>query len=173
MRLAHTLSRMLFWSQNILWKQDLMRHHATVFLGGKDSIINAPLVHANLQAGGDDEGDNSKCISIQANYAPGKIVPESGQSDDGRLNVGWCANLGHGQAFDPPFWRKRLEDARAEQGRSPAEEGVDSWIGIEGIIQSINTSRNASCWTDSKPGSFYSRHSPAASPATPAEFGLG
>jgi hypothetical protein len=93
MRLAHTLSRMLFWSQNILWKQDLMRHHATVFLGGKDSIINAPLVHANLQAGGDDEGDNGKCISIQANYAPGKIVPESGQSDDGRLNVGWCANL--------------------------------------------------------------------------------
>ena len=92
-----------------------MRHDATVFLSGKDSIINAPHVRAYLQADGQDERVKGKGISIQsetvrANHASGDIVEESSQNGDGRLDVVWCADLDHGQVFDLPFWRKRLVD---------------------------------------------------------------
>jgi hypothetical protein len=56
MGVAYTLSRTFFWSENILWKNDLLSHHATVFLVGKDSIIDAPLVYEYLQATGEGEG---------------------------------------------------------------------------------------------------------------------
>lgn len=55
---AHTLSRTFFWSQNILWKEDLLGHHVTVFLGEKDSVINAPKVRRYLE--GVEEHDTGK-----------------------------------------------------------------------------------------------------------------
>ena len=100
-----------------------------MFLGGKDSIINARLVHSYLQAKDEGERDEGKYINtqskaIQENYASRNEVPETGHGGDGCLSVVWCENLDHGQVFDLPIWRKRLEDeilTRAEQGRSPAK----------------------------------------------------
>jgi hypothetical protein len=105
MGVAHTLSRTFFWSENILWKEDLFEHHTTVFLGGKDSIINASLVRAYLQGAGEHQTGKDSNQS-EANTAE-EIVP-CGQVH-GRLNVVWCADLDHGQIFDLPVWRTRLE----------------------------------------------------------------
>ena len=114
MGVAHTLSRTFFWSENILWKDDLIEHHATVFLGGKDSIINAPLVRAYLQAGVGEEQQNSKYSSSRSEGS------ETNPTDkiDGRLNVVWCADLDHGQIFDLAVWRARLESEILKQARA-------------------------------------------------------
>jgi hypothetical protein len=122
MGVAHTLSRQFFWSENILWKEDLIERHATVFLGEKDSIINAPLVRAYLQAGVGEEQQNSKNTgrrneAREANPAAEKIASLPGLVDDGRLNVVWCADLDHGQIFDLAVWRMRLESEVLVQAR--------------------------------------------------------
>lgn len=106
MGVAHTLSRTFFWSENILWKEDLFEHHTTVFLAGKDSIINASLVRAYLQGAGEHQTSKNPNRS-EANTAE-EIVP-SGRVH-GRLNVVWCADLDHGQIFDLPVWRTRLKN---------------------------------------------------------------
>jgi hypothetical protein len=128
MGVAYTLSRQFFWSENILWKEDLIVRHVTVFLSGKDSIINAPLVRAYLQTGVGEDQQNGKYTSSrsedsEANHTAEKIVPSSGQVDDGRLNVVWCADLDHGQIFDLAVWRMRLKVeilTQARVGGNPA-----------------------------------------------------
>lgn len=102
--MAHTLSRTFFWSQNILWKEDLLGHHATVFLCEKDSVINAPKVRAYLED--EEEHDTSKEPEQNAAKDPEKSMPV--QYQRGCLEVVWCANLDHGQVFDLAAWRERL-----------------------------------------------------------------
>lgn len=101
--MAHTLSRTFFWSENILWKEDLFVHHATIFLSGKDSIINASRVRRYLEdveeAGEFDKGKPCLC-------------------ERGSLEVIWCANLDHGQVFDLSDWRKRLKFEILKKARS-------------------------------------------------------
>ncbi|RMD41346.1 hypothetical protein DV735_g3803, partial [Chaetothyriales sp. CBS 134920] len=53
---AHTLFRTFFWSENILWKEDILNHRCIVFLGEKDSIVNAPKVLAYLREEGYVDG---------------------------------------------------------------------------------------------------------------------
>lgn len=113
MGVAHTLSRTFFWSENILWKNDLLSHHATIFLNGKDSIINAPLVYEYLHSTGGGEGVNTKCVSFHSDNIPADndsetAVPKRDHWGDDRLKVVWSPNLDHGQIFDKPSWRKRL-----------------------------------------------------------------
>lgn len=117
MGVAYTLSRQFFWSENILWKEDLVERRATVFLSGKDSIINAPLVREYLQSGVAEEQQNGKFISseIEASEAhpaapAGNTASLSGLAHEGRLNVVWCADLDHGQIFDLAIWRRRLKN---------------------------------------------------------------
>ena len=108
MGVAHTLSRRFFRSENILWKEDLMERHATFFLNGKDSIINAPQVRAYLQDTGRQQTANDTSqteTNIAVNTAE-KTVPADWVP--GRLKVVWCADLDHGQIFDLPIWRTRL-----------------------------------------------------------------
>jgi len=129
MGVAHTLSRTFFWSENILWKNDLLSHHATVFLAGKDSIINAPLVYKYLQATGGGEGNKTKRVSfhsddIPADYDSDKALPENNHSVHNRLKVVWCSNLDHGQIFDLLPWRKQLveETLAHARGNSPVQD---------------------------------------------------
>jgi hypothetical protein len=105
MGVAHTLFRTFFWSENIL---------ATVFLSGKDSIINAPLVRAYLQAGVGEGQQNGKYTSSRSESS------EANPADkiNGRLNVVWCADLDHGQIFDLAVWRVRLENEVLKQARA-------------------------------------------------------
>ena len=123
--MAHTLSRQFFWSENILWKEDLIERSTTIFLSGKDSIINAPLVRAYLQNG---DFTSSPGEGREANHATEKNVPSPGQVDDGRLNVVWCADLDHGQIFDLVVWRMRLKGEilmQAREGGKQRRRGLD------------------------------------------------
>ena len=124
--MAYTLSRQFFWSENILWKEDLIERSTTIFLSGKDSIINAPLVRAYLQNG---KFTSSPGEAREANHATEKDVPSPGQVDDGRLNVVWCADLDHGQIFDLVVWRMRLKGEilmQAREGEKQRRRGLDA-----------------------------------------------
>ena len=101
---AHTLSRTFFWSENILWKEDLSRHRTTVFLGSKDSIINASQVRTYLE--------NTGRTTLQHATEVEKEVPINGEPIglDRHLSVVWCEGLNHGQVFDLLGWRTHLRD---------------------------------------------------------------
>ena len=53
--IARALARHFFWSQNILWKEDLEGKEVAVVLCGKDQIVDAAEVRRYLT--GDDDGD--------------------------------------------------------------------------------------------------------------------
>ncbi|KAH7053500.1 hypothetical protein B0J12DRAFT_58231 [Macrophomina phaseolina] len=48
MGVAHTICRCFFWSENIMWKEDLADRDVTVSLSGQDLIIDARTVGAYL-----------------------------------------------------------------------------------------------------------------------------
>jgi hypothetical protein len=50
---VHTLARHFFWSENILWKDELGDRRVTIILGGRDLIVNTEAVGAYL-SGADD-----------------------------------------------------------------------------------------------------------------------
>ena len=50
---AHTLARHFFWSENILWKDELGDRPVTAVLGGRDLIVDTESVGAYL-SGADD-----------------------------------------------------------------------------------------------------------------------
>ena len=100
---AHTLSRTFFWSENILWREDLSQHHATVYLSGRDSIINAPQVRAYLEGTGADRSEHDSSTEKAT-------VTGNSNDDDGQLSVVWCGDLNHGQGFDRPVWRSHLKN---------------------------------------------------------------
>lgn len=99
MGVAHTLSRKFFWSENILWKEDVLDHPCVIFLGEKDSIINSSKILAYLQ-------DGMQVTNKGEDMANAGCRPSKGQ---GSLNVVWCPGLDHGQVFDLPVWRARLK----------------------------------------------------------------
>jgi len=101
MGVAHTLSRTFFWTENILWKEDLSAHRTIVFLGAKDSILNAAQVRTYLQGTG--QQFDQETVSKDR-----EIIQDSPQIH-GQLSVVWCDDLDHGQVFDLPEWRTRLQ----------------------------------------------------------------
>ncbi|KAF2807470.1 uncharacterized protein BDZ99DRAFT_392753 [Mytilinidion resinicola] len=111
MGVAYTLSRQFFWFESILWKEDLMERHTTVFLSGKDLIVNTPQVRTYLQGVGEQQNGRNASRG-EANRAE-KI--KSLDRMDGRLNVVWCADLDHGEIFDSAVWRTRLESEVLKQ----------------------------------------------------------
>ena len=115
MGVAHTLSRAFFWSENILWKEELTKHHATVFLSAKDSIINAPSVRTYLQP---ELGDGWQQDSQRIGTSEGDDMRSATPKADARLNVVWCSDLDHGQIFDFAVWRGRLKSEVLMQVRA-------------------------------------------------------
>ncbi|KAJ9607451.1 hypothetical protein H2200_008524 [Cladophialophora chaetospira] len=102
MGVAHTLSRKFFWSENILWKEDVLDHRCVIFLGEKDSIINSSKVLAYLQ-------DGMQVTSKGEDMADTDCLRSKPRNPSGSLNVVWCSGLNHGQVFDLPVWRARLK----------------------------------------------------------------
>ncbi len=115
MGVAHTLSRTFFWSENILWKEDLLGHRTIVFLSGKDSIINTPQVRTYLQ-------DTSANHTDQASEKKALSEPELGTrcpEAKSRLDVMWYEDLDHGQIFNDALIRNRLiRDVVTEAGNA-------------------------------------------------------
>lgn len=92
---AHTLGRCFFWSENILWKEDLGDRRVTVGLGGEDSIIDAKRVGKYLATG--SEAGKEDCWRCREWEGKG-------------LEVLWFGHLDHAQVFDKKSNRKRLVD---------------------------------------------------------------
>jgi hypothetical protein len=96
MGVSHTLSRRFFWSENILWKEDIQCRRVTVVLGGKDLIVDTEVVGMYL-TGADIRGRETGSWK------------EGVWKGDG-LDVLWFPELDHGQVFDKKSTRGRLVD---------------------------------------------------------------
>ncbi|KAI9808768.1 MAG: hypothetical protein M1825_003921 [Sarcosagium campestre] len=110
---AHTLSRSFFWSENILWKEDMIGHRVSIFLSGRDLIVNTPQVWRYLTGsavpGTDDEQVWTRSAADTASSAvsppPSSPVGSNGsverqQPTNESLRVSWYSNLDHAQVFD-------------------------------------------------------------------------
>jgi hypothetical protein len=94
MGVSHTLFRRFFWSENILWKEDIHCRRVTVVLGGKDLIVNTELVGIYLTGAGKESRETGSW-------------KEGVWKGDG-LDVLWFRELDHGQVFDKKRTRGRL-----------------------------------------------------------------
>ncbi|KAL1639606.1 hypothetical protein SLS58_007806 [Diplodia intermedia] len=87
MGVAHTLSRCFFWSENIMWKEDLAGRDVSVSLSGRDLIVDTETVRVYLAG-------------------EGKWKDKTRSAND--LDVLWFNDLDHAQVFDKARDRKRL-----------------------------------------------------------------
>ena len=94
MGVAHTLSRRFFWSENILWKEDLKDRLVTVVLSGKDSITDTEAVGRYLK----DSSHMSK----------GDQEWKKETWKGSKLDVMWFQELDHAQVFDSKVYRDCL-----------------------------------------------------------------
>ncbi|KAI9660853.1 MAG: hypothetical protein M1829_006418 [Trizodia sp. TS-e1964] len=92
MGVSHSLSRCFFWSENILWKEDLQGRAATISLGGRDLIVNTEAVGRYL-CGAKDEGP-----------VGWKFRPWCGTG----VGLLWFEALDHAQVFDKKSTRAKL-----------------------------------------------------------------
>jgi hypothetical protein len=119
---AHTLSRRFFWSENILWKEELGvndgQRTAIVVLSGNDDIVNAQAVRRYLttcsliaspahdkavkKAGGIEEDVEINLVNEAAGTSASTSVSGSG------LQVIWFESFHHGQAFGLEKARKAV-----------------------------------------------------------------
>jgi len=81
MSVAHTLHRHFFWSENILWKEDIVGRKVTVSLGGRDLIVNTEEVGRYLTG--------SQCEEWKTQKWTGKDI-----------DVLWYPTCDHAQVFD-------------------------------------------------------------------------
>lgn len=109
---AHTLSRTFFWSENVLWKEDLLNHRGVAFLAENDSIVNASKVLAYLQQDSQTAtvGGKDKCTK-----------PSQKAEMQSPLKVVWCENMDHGQVFDLAGWRAQLKSEVLREARVTAK----------------------------------------------------
>lgn len=83
---AHTLARHFFWSENILWREDVRDRRVTAVLAGRDLIVDTEKVGAYL-SGADDE---SKAVGTWKDQR----LKGTG------LEVLFFPEIDHGQVFD-------------------------------------------------------------------------
>ncbi|KAM0714777.1 hypothetical protein Q7P37_009241 [Cladosporium fusiforme] len=121
---AHALGQRFFWSQKVMWKNDvdnLIRDgkRLTVSLAGKDLIVNYEAVKRYLvysgtnQAGGYDNHKDEESLSSSSAENSWRPKEWSGNG----LEVLCFEQLDHGQAFDKAITRARL--VRAVRNASP------------------------------------------------------
>lgn len=93
MGVSHALSRCFFWSDNILWKEDLGDRPVTVSLAEKDLIVNTAAVRRYLESLEDVASLDKKSRSRSC------------------LEVIWNENIDHAQVFDTMPRRRRVIQA--------------------------------------------------------------
>ncbi len=123
---AHTLAQRFFWSQNILWKEDLqcgggneIEHKATtVVLSGKDDIVDVHCVKQYLSSSSIAEYDAQNGIIWKANGSRMGSRFNIAQDEKSRMDtiewIGsgleliWFERFHHGQVFDFENARKSV-----------------------------------------------------------------
>lgn len=106
MSVAHTLSRHFFWSENILWKDEIQQRRVTVVLSGRDIIVDTETV---------------------GRYLSGTTLDEEGwkhQQWRGQdLDILWYADLDHAQVFDSEkHYGRLIEAVRAYSVKKPSTQ---------------------------------------------------
>lgn len=115
---AHALGRRFFWSQKVIWHNDVgdlinEGMHITVSLGGKDLIVNTEAVGRYLtdsratkagQAGVRNRQEDESCTSAHLKEDAWKHMEWKGKG----LEVLWFEHLDHGQVFDRKTTMARL-----------------------------------------------------------------
>jgi len=101
---AHTFSRRFFWSESIIWKEDIASRRTTVFLGERDMLLDSAHVYEYL-LGLKEAGATFDQNGIAQSE---KAVEPGPEGVDKRLNVVMCPDMDHGQIFDTKLWRTRL-----------------------------------------------------------------
>lgn len=89
--ISRALSRHLFWTESILWKEDIAGNRVTVVLSGEDQIVGAPHVRQYLTGQSD--------------------MKESWTSDDGNLTVLFYPGIDHATVFDDDAKIRPILDA--------------------------------------------------------------
>lgn len=77
---SHSLSRCFFWSQNVLWKQDIGERAITVSLAERDLIVNTEAVRKYLTNYGEETAvrkEVSACDSTNCDIRV-EVIPENG-----------------------------------------------------------------------------------------------
>ena len=115
---AHTLARRFFWSENIIWKEDLgleveqreERRKVTVVFGGKDILVDTNTVGRYLMGTslkGRQISDKATRMASEIKTATvSGVVSAEGEEWKTRpwmgsgLEVLWFEKLGHGQVFE-------------------------------------------------------------------------
>jgi pimeloyl-ACP methyl ester carboxylesterase len=104
MGVAHTLARRFFWSENILWKEDLEDKKCAVSLAGRDLIVNTRAVARYLT--GEPKMENGAVLGKLANgVVKGKAVNgnvnlKQRESSGKEIEVLWFPTKDHAQVFD-------------------------------------------------------------------------
>jgi hypothetical protein len=101
---AHTLSRRFFWSENVLWKEDIANYKTSIFLSERDLLVNTTNIRDYLL----DLKKHDPAFH-QNGAERDKIAGglDSKKVED-RLNVIWCPDMDHSQIFDTKQRRRRL-----------------------------------------------------------------
>ncbi|KAI9752043.1 MAG: hypothetical protein M4579_005771 [Chaenotheca gracillima] len=105
MNVAHTLYRCFFWSENILWLEDFGDRKVSVFLSGRDLIVNTKEVAKYLL--------NARARPVQyedeefRETLPSATVPD-GQTGASGVKLFFAEELDHAQIFDNKVRRDRL-----------------------------------------------------------------
>ncbi|PVH88146.1 hypothetical protein DL98DRAFT_479348 [Cadophora sp. DSE1049] len=90
MGVSHTLSRHFFWSENVLWKEDMKGRRLTVSLGGKDLIVNTEAVGRYLSEekkvtnghGNGNGNGNVKATGVLVDFEGRDDTEQSGTTED-------------------------------------------------------------------------------------------
>lgn len=109
MCVAHTLSRRFFWSENILWKDEIGQRPVTVVLSGKDLIVDTESVGRYL----------SEVSSTTLDKEFWKHQKWQGRD----LDILWFDHLDHAQVFDSKkSYGKLVDVVRAYSIKKGSEE---------------------------------------------------
>jgi hypothetical protein len=157
MGVSHTLARHFFWSENILWKEELEGRNVTVSLSGKDLIVDtesvgrymasrngswtSSRVYSSFLIDGENVGQgqaNGKVMNLRAN-SMGSTPEDEGylESDAWKqqpwkgkgIDVLWFKNQDHAQVFDTPATRRPLLSVIKEYCATGVETGVNNGVG--------------------------------------------
>jgi len=95
MGVSHTLARRFFWSENILWKEELGEKRCTVSLAGRDLIVNTSAVGQYLIRGRKMENG-----VVEGKVANGHADWREQEWTGKELEVLWFPTKDHAQVFD-------------------------------------------------------------------------
>ncbi|KAJ3885072.1 hypothetical protein GG344DRAFT_59771 [Lentinula edodes] len=98
--IAHVLGRCFFWTENVLWREDLGVVKFAIVLSGKDQIVPAPLVRRYLTGETEETGEDE----VQQRWE----VQERWESNNRRLEVLYHPELDHAMVFDTKERRRGM-----------------------------------------------------------------